>query len=60
MGQLKDGKGNLIDQAEKLKSLGVKSVKKIPPRLLPGDHDEDEKGFIPERPESEEEQNSSE
>ncbi|MFZ1677611.1 MAG: DNA recombination protein RmuC, partial [Saprospiraceae bacterium] len=30
MGQLKDGKGNLIDQAEKLKSLGVKSPKKIP------------------------------
>lgn len=32
--KLKDGKGNLIGQAEKLKTLGVKSKKNIPPSLL--------------------------
>ncbi len=34
LGQLKEGRGNLIGQAEKLKELGVKSKKKIPPSLL--------------------------
>ncbi len=33
MGQLKDGRGNLIRQAEMLKQLGVKSRKNIPPSL---------------------------
>ncbi|MFZ1677597.1 MAG: hypothetical protein WAT91_10000, partial [Saprospiraceae bacterium] len=60
MGQLKDGKGNLIDQAEKLKSLGVKSPKKIPSRLLRVEPEDEEIGFIPETPEVGEEQNSSE
>ena len=32
-GQLKDGRGNLIDQAEKLKNLGIKTSKKLPPAL---------------------------
>jgi DNA recombination protein RmuC len=41
LGQLKDGKGNLIDQAEKLKALGVRTAKKIPSRLLPIDPDDD-------------------
>ncbi|HZV69144.1 MAG TPA: DNA recombination protein RmuC [Saprospiraceae bacterium] len=60
MGQLKDGKGNLIDQAEKLKILGVKSAKKIPSRLLQIEPEEDETGIVPENPETEEGQNSSE
>ncbi|MGB4846450.1 MAG: DNA recombination protein RmuC [Saprospiraceae bacterium] len=60
MGQLKDGKGNLIDQAEKLKSLGVKSPKKIPSRLLRVEPEDEGIGFIPEAPESEDEQNSNE
>lgn len=44
MRQLKDGKGNLIDQAEKLKTLGVKSPKKIPSQFFsiePGDEESD-------------------
>ncbi|OPZ99876.1 MAG: DNA recombination protein RmuC [Bacteroidetes bacterium ADurb.Bin408] len=34
LSQLKAGKGNLIGQAEKLKELGVKTKKKLPPSLL--------------------------
>jgi DNA recombination protein RmuC len=31
MGQLKEGRGNLIDQAEKLKKLGIKTTKQLGP-----------------------------
>ena len=37
LNQLKDGKGNLIGQVEKLKELGVKAQKAIPPSLKSGD-----------------------
>jgi DNA recombination protein RmuC len=30
MGQLRDGSGNLIGQAEKLRALGVKAKKRLP------------------------------
>lgn len=33
LNQLKDGRGNLIGQAEKLRSLGVRSKKRLPPSL---------------------------
>ena len=42
VGQLKDGRGNLIQQALKLKKLGVKSDKEIAATLLPLSDDEDE------------------
>jgi DNA recombination protein RmuC len=35
LGQLKDGKGNLVNQAIQLKNLGLKSGKKIASNLLP-------------------------
>lgn len=35
LGQLKEGKGNLVNQAILLKELGLKSDKKIPTNLLP-------------------------
>ena len=35
LGQLKDGKGNLINQAVRLKNLGLKSNKKVSQNLLP-------------------------
>ena len=34
MGQLKEGRGNLIGQAEKLRDLGVKTKKNLPPSML--------------------------
>jgi len=34
MGQLKEGRGNLIGQAEKLRDLGVKTKKDLPPSML--------------------------
>ncbi len=34
MGQLKDGRGNLIGQAEKLRELGVKTKKNLPQSML--------------------------
>ncbi|MGB3131455.1 MAG: DNA recombination protein RmuC [Saprospiraceae bacterium] len=41
--QLKDGRGNLVTQAQKLKKLGLNSAKEVPNNLLPfGDDDEDE------------------
>jgi DNA recombination protein RmuC len=40
LGQLKDGKGNVINQAEQLRKLGLKSEKKISVSLLPN-NDED-------------------
>ncbi|MFT3902721.1 MAG: DNA recombination protein RmuC [Niabella sp.] len=42
LGQLKDGRGNLINQAIQLKNLGLKSDKKIPKNLLPLDMDDAE------------------
>jgi DNA recombination protein RmuC len=33
-GQLKDGRGNLVEQAEKLKEMGVKTKKTLPSNLL--------------------------
>jgi DNA recombination protein RmuC len=35
LGQLKDGRGNLINQAIQLKNLGLKSNKRVPDKLLP-------------------------
>lgn len=35
LGQLKDGRGNLVNQAIQLKNLGLKSDKKAPPALMP-------------------------
>jgi DNA recombination protein RmuC len=40
--QLREGKGNLINQAMKLKKLGVKSHKQVPPTMLPLDIDDDD------------------
>jgi DNA recombination protein RmuC len=34
LGQLKDGRGNLIGQAEKLRKLGLKTKKSLPSNLL--------------------------
>jgi len=42
MGQLKDGRGNLIKQAQNLKRLGIKSGKNLPPTFHSADDDEDE------------------
>jgi len=40
LGQLKDGRGNIIHQAQHLKNLGLKSDKTIPTNLLPLENDE--------------------
>jgi DNA recombination protein RmuC len=40
LGQLKDGKGNLVNQAIQLKNLGLKSDKKVSLNLLPGEVEE--------------------
>jgi len=42
LGQLKDGRGNLVNQAVHLKNLGLKSDKKISSALLPLDIDDTE------------------
>jgi len=42
LGQLKDGRGNLVTQAVQLKSLGLKSDKKISATMLPLDIDDTE------------------
>jgi len=42
LGQLKDGRGNLVNQAVQLKNLGLKSDKKISTILLPLDIDDTE------------------
>lgn len=42
IGQLKNGNGNLIGQAIKLKGLGLKSSKEIPPTLVPVDFETEE------------------
>ncbi len=41
--QLSSGSGNLVGQAMKLKGLGLKSSKELPPSLLPTDFEADEK-----------------
>lgn len=43
LGQLKEGKGNIINQAIQLKNLGLKSDKRIPERLLPLNMDDAER-----------------
>jgi DNA recombination protein RmuC len=50
--QLKDGKGSLISRAEKLKELGVKSAKKLPPGFQSFDPDDDEPMGLPDTDES--------
>lgn len=50
--QLKDGKGSLISRAEKLKELGVKSIKKIPPAFQTLDPDDDEPTSLPDTDEA--------
>ena len=42
LGQLKDGRGNLVNQAIQLKNLGLKSDKKVSTNLLPPNIDETE------------------
>jgi DNA recombination protein RmuC len=42
MGQLKDGRGNLVGQALKLKQLGIKSDKTVSPDMLPSDESGEE------------------
>ena len=42
LGQLKDGRGNLINQAIQLRNLGLKSDKKIRINLLPSNIDDDD------------------
>lgn len=42
LGQLKDGRGNIINQAIQLKNLGLKSDKKVPEKLLPLHMDDSE------------------
>jgi len=42
LGQLKDGRGNLVNQAIQLKNLGLKSDKKVSSILLPANFDSDE------------------
>src|SRR5687768_2454741 len=60
IGQLRDGKDNLIRQAEKLKDLGIKSAKRIPKPLLPIDYDLDEMDLLPGTTDTETEQSQSE
>ena len=40
LGQLKDGRGNLVNQAVRLKNLGLKSDRKVPTHLLPSSMDD--------------------
>lgn len=42
VGQLKDGRGSVVKQAQKLKKLGVLSQKEIPDTLIPFDDEEDQ------------------
>ncbi len=42
IGQLKDGRGSLVKQAQKMKKLGLNSQKEIPNTLMPFDDSEDE------------------
>ncbi len=42
IGQLKDGRGSLVKQAQKMKKLGLNSQKEIPDTLMPFEDDSDE------------------
>ena len=42
LGQLKEGKGNLVTQANQLRNLGLKSDKRVSLGLLPAGEDETE------------------
>jgi DNA recombination protein RmuC len=45
--QLKDGRGNLISRVQKLRKLGLKSTKQLPPSMLSADiEDDDEAGQV--------------
>jgi len=58
--QLKEGRGNLISQAMKLKNLGVKSHKQVPPTMLPPGLDDDELNLPPGATETDEDESPSE
>ncbi len=49
--QLRDGKGNLLQRAERLKELGIKSSKKLPGVFQTSDPDEEEPLGLPDRDE---------
>lgn len=53
--QLRDGRGNLIRQAEKLKALGIKNSKNISATMLPADLDDDEMEMLSGRKETDDE-----
>ena len=57
--QLREGRGNLINQAMKLKKLGVKSHKQVPPTMLPLEMDDDDPE-LPGATETDEEERPSE
>ncbi len=46
IGQLRDGKGSLVKQAQKMKKLGLNSQKEIPDSLIPFDGETDESDEI--------------
>lgn len=46
--QMRDGKGNLISQALKLKTLGIKSHKQVPPGMQPLLHEDENSDELPE------------
>lgn len=56
LGQLRDGRDNLIRQAEKLRELGIKSSKKIPKPMLPLDMDDEEMELPPGATETDDEE----
>ena len=45
-GKLSNGRGNLVGQAQKLKQLGVKPSKSLPPALVDGAYESDELPFV--------------
>lgn len=45
LGQLSEGKGNLVNQAQKLKELGAKAKKSLPESLIDSTDDQSEKEF---------------
>jgi DNA recombination protein RmuC len=53
IGQLKEGRGNLVGRAEKLRKLGVKSAKRLPPTFQSMDPDDEEPMGLPQRDEEE-------
>lgn len=56
LGQLRDGRDNLIRQAEKLRELGIKSSRKIPKQMLPLDLDDEEMELPPGATETDDEE----